>query len=189
MFEAELNPPPPPPPPSLAHLSYILKVSFLRSAQFALFQILVFVNKKKRLLFSLQSLGIIFYVILQREEIIAVYCFSILTLSRCTDHKQKFSVYFYTLLLVLLHLRLSLFYSAFLRMFRHVPDRNRYWNRQQKKKRGHEAFKSSKRVKTTRLTCSINKHKFHELDWVGSAEEHAAWCHCFHNLNRFLWAL
>lgn len=40
----------------------------------------------------------------------AIYCFSILTLSRCTDHKQNFTVYFCNVVHVstFVHVRLSL---------------------------------------------------------------------------------
>ena len=106
-----------------------------------------------------------------------IYCFNILTSSRCADHKQNFTVCFCTAAEIrsLRGCEWSVWSLTSPLTLRSVQEK--------------KDSKSSKHAKspTPALWDNISENiRPRSPDWAGSPNEHAAWCHCFHNLNHFL---
>lgn len=165
---------------------------------------LIFIKKKHFLWNPLES----FFVIpLGGRSIKTIYCFNILTLSRCTDHKQNFTGYFSNTGCVHLWLTLGLL-SVYLWDCFCVSDFMHLCLTEKRKKKKKSSslvifilaetnavilkMKEGKIKKAANLIKSTPQDNIFKnmqscwLDWVGSPDERTVWCHCFHNLNHFL---
>lgn len=138
------------------------------------------------------SSGILFLESSREGGAKMIYCFNILTLSRCTDHKLLFTVYFYNMvhaLLLCICMCLCVCMSELV-SFTSVCDRRNIsfvffvWNWCDKERERWDRERS-KHANLAHLYIEIISLKT-TARLSGLEHQMNIWCHCFHNLNHFL---